>query len=388
MDENRHNRMQIIADQNIPFVKECFSSIGTVSLCAGREITSAAVKDADLLLVRSVTNVNAQLLYGSRVKFVATATIGTDHIDLDYLKKRDIAFASAPGSNANSVAEYIVTALLTIAEKHHISLFDKSLGIIGVGNVGRRVANKADALGLKVMLNDPPLQRQTNDPKYLQLKALYNCDFITFHTPLTKIGTDKTYHLADESFLNSLRPGAVFLNTARGGVMDTISLKKAILSKHISACVLDVWENEPNIDTELLTMVDLATPHIAGYSYDGKVAGMIMIYEAACNFLKKKPLHTINDFLPTPPIPSIELTTPLDDQYAAIRHLTKRIYNIEADDRRTREILTTPTYNRGKLFDELRKKYPIRREFQNTVITTKNAALAKSLSGIGFSIKA
>ena len=379
--------MQIIADQNIPFVKECFSSIGDVTLCAGREITPAAVKDADLLLVRSVTNVNAQLLDGSKVKFVATATIGTDHIDLDYLQKHGIAFASAPGSNANSVAEYIVTALLTIAERHHISLADKSLGIVGVGNVGSRVAKKATALDLRVLLNDPPLQRQTNDPKYLPLKDLYNCDFITFHTPLTKTGPDKTYHLADETLFSSLKPGVVFLNTSRGGVMDTTALKKAIRSKHISACVLDVWENEPNIDTELLAMVDLATPHIAGYSYDGKVAGMIMIYEAACNFLKIKPLHTINDFLPPPPIPSIELNAPSDDQQAAIRHLTKRIYDIEADDQRTREILNTPTYNRGKFFDELRKTYPIRREFQNTVISVANAAIAKSLAGIGFSIK-
>jgi erythronate-4-phosphate dehydrogenase len=379
--------MQIIADQNIPFVKECFSSIGDVSLCAGRQIAPAAVKDADLLLVRSVTDVNAQLLDGSKVRFVATATIGTDHIDLDYLKQRGIAFSAAPGSNANSVAEYITCAILTIAERRHISLSGKSLGIVGVGNVGSRVAKKAAALGLKVLLNDPPLQRQTNDPKYLPLKDLYECDFITFHTPLTKTGIDKTYHLADENLFSSLKSGIVFLNTSRGGVMDTISLKKAIHSKRISACVLDVWENEPNIDAELLEMVDIASPHIAGYSYDGKVAGMIMIYEAACNFLKIKPLHTINDFLPPPPIPSIELNAPLDDPQAAIRHLTKRIYDIEADDARTREILTTPTYNRGKLFDELRKKYPIRREFQNTVITTENPALAKSLAGIGFSIK-
>ena len=379
--------MQIIADQNIPFVKECFSSIGTVSLFAGREITAAAVKDADLLLVRSITNVNSQLLDGSKVKFVATATIGTDHIDLDYLKSCGIAFASAPGSNANSVAEYIVTALLTIAERHHISLAEKSLGIVGVGNVGSRVVKKTASLGLKVLLNDPPLQRQTNDPKYLSLKDLYNCDFITFHTPLTKTGTDKTYHLADENLFSSLKPGAVFLNTSRGGVMDTAALKKAIASKHISACVLDVWENEPNIDSELLAMVDLASPHIAGYSYDGKVAGMIMIYEAACNFLKRKALHTINDFLPPPPIPLIELNAPLDDPQSAIRHLTKRIYDIEADDARTREILNTPTYNRGKFFDELRKKYPIRREFQNTVVSISNTAIAQSLAGIGFSIK-
>jgi erythronate-4-phosphate dehydrogenase len=381
--------MKIIADQNIPFVKECFSSIGDVSLFAGRQITPTVVENADLLLVRSVTNVNAKLLDGSKVKFVATATIGTDHIDLDYLQKRNIAFASAPGSNANSVAEYIVTALLKIAEKHSISLADKFLGVVGVGNVGSRVVKKAQALGLKVMINDPPLQRQTNDPKYLPLKNLYNCDFITLHTPLTMTGQDKTYHLADEKFLSSLKPGAAFFNTSRGGVMDTIGLKKTIAKKHISACVLDVWENEPNIDTELLEMVDIATPHIAGYSYDGKVAGMIMIYESACNFLKMKPLHRINDFLPTPPTPSIDLNAVSGDYQTVIQHLTKKIYNIEADDARMRQILKTPPQEQGKFFDKLRKDYPVRREFQNTIInfSHQNEVLSNKLTGIGFNIK-
>ncbi|MDO8303267.1 MAG: 4-phosphoerythronate dehydrogenase [Sedimentisphaerales bacterium] len=379
--------MKIIADQNIPFVKECFSSIGDVTLCAGREIAPAAVEDADILLIRSVTNVNAALLDKSRVKFVATATIGTDHIDADYLQKRGIGFAAAQGSNANSVAEYIVAALLTIAEKNRITLAGTSLGIVGVGSVGRRVAQKAGALGMKLFLNDPPLRRQTNDPRYLPLQDIYNCDFITFHTPLTTTGQDKTYHLANEQFFNSLKNGAVFLNTSRGSVVDETALKTAITVRKLDNTVLDVWENEPKIDVTLLKMVDIATPHIAGYSYDGKLAGMIMIYEAACNFFKIKPLHTINDFLPPPPVPSIELNAPLNDPQADISHLIKRIYDIEADDKRTREILKTAPENHGRFFDTLRKDYPIRREFQNTVISTANTAIARSLAGIGFNIK-
>jgi erythronate-4-phosphate dehydrogenase len=378
--------MKIAADQNIPFVKECFSSIGPVTLYAGREITSSAVKDADILLVRSVTNVNAQLLDDTNVKFVATATIGMDHIDTDYLGKRNIGFASAPGSNANSVAEYIIAALLTIAEKRSIALAGKSLGIVGVGNVGSRVAKKAAALGIKLFLNDPPLQRQTGDPKYLPLEALFDCDFITFHTPLTKSGIDKTFHLADEKLLTSLKSGIVFLNTARGGVVDTVALKQAMKQKRLSAVVLDVWENEPNIDCELLDMVDIASPHIAGYSYDGKVSGMIMIYLAACQYFDIRPSHVISDFLPPPAVASIQLNSPLDNEQAAIRHLVKRIYDIEADDKRTREILAVPTYNRGTLFDELRKKYPVRREFQNTLIRLgdTNSTLPLKLAGIGF----
>jgi erythronate-4-phosphate dehydrogenase len=379
--------MKIIADQNIPFVNECFSSIGQVGLYPGREITSDIVKDADILLVRSVTNVNAQLLDDSKVRFVATATIGTDHVDTDYLQKHKIGFSSAPGSNANSVAEYITAALLTVAERSHITLSGKSLGIVGVGNVGGRVAKKADSLGMKLFLNDPPLKRQTNDPIYLPLDNLYHCDFITLHTPLTHSGIDKTCHLADEKFFGSLKAGAVFLNTSRGGVMDTVALKKAMKHKRLNACVLDVWENEPNIDCELLENVDIATPHIAGYSYDGKVAGMIMIYLAACHYFNIQPSHTINDFLPPPLVETIELDISSGSEQEVIRQSVKKIYDIEADDRRTREILSVPSHNRGKLFDELRKKYPVRREFQNTAVMVNDGALAKKLAGIGFCVK-
>jgi erythronate-4-phosphate dehydrogenase len=380
--------MKIAADANIPFVKECFSSMGDVTIYAGRQITPAVAADADILLVRSVTRVNQELLEGSRVRFVATATIGTDHVDIEYLSKRKIGFAAAPGSNSNSVAEYIVAALLTIAERRRITLSGKSLGIIGVGNVGSRVAQKAESLGMKLILNDPPLQRQTGDPKYLPLEKLYNCDFITFHTPLTHYGIDKTFHLADETLFSSLKDGTVFLNTARGGVMDTAALKAALKTKRVSAAVLDVWENEPNIDAELLEMADIAAPHIAGYSYDGKVAGMIMIYLASCQYFNIRPHHTINDFLPKPPIPSIELNATSGDEQEIIRQAVKKIYDIEADDQRMREILNVPTYNRGKLFDELRKTYPVRREFQNTsiVLADKNSTLAKKFAGIGFRI--
>lgn len=380
--------MKIVADQNIPFVKECFSSIGDVAVVQGRQITPDTVRTADILLVRSVTKVDQRLLAGSKVKFVATATIGTDHLDIDYLRKNGIGFASAPGSNANSVAEYIVAALLTISEKYHIDLFGKSIGIIGVGHVGGLVAAKTAALGMNLFLNDPPLRRQTNDSQYLPLHELYGCDYITFHTPLTFSGIDKTLHLADQKFFDSLKKGAVFLNTSRGAVHDTDALKNAIKKKHLLSGVLDVWENEPHIDSELLEIADIATPHIAGYSYDGKLAGLFMIYDAVCSFLKIKPYHNLNDFLAPSSIPKIELCSPLSDEQAAIAHVVRRIYDIQADDRRMREILDIPTYNRGKLFDELRKSYHIRREFHNTMIKLpdKSGSLANKLSGIGFQI--
>jgi erythronate-4-phosphate dehydrogenase len=378
--------MKIIADTNIPFVKECFASAGEVALCPGRQMTADVVRDADALLVRSVTGVNAALLEGSKVKFVATATIGFDHVDRGYLDSHGIGFASAPGSNANSVGEYIVAALHVIAAKKSFQLEGKSLGIVGVGNVGTRVEKKARALGMKVILNDPPLARQTGDAKYRPLEELFSCDFITFHVPLNKGGRDNTYHLADKKLFASLKPGIVFINSSRGAVMETAAVKDAIKSGQFSACILDVWEGEPNIDAELLSLVDIASPHIAGYSYDGKVAGMVMIYEAFCRHFGLNAVHTMEDFLPAPLVPTLDIDGAMLPEQTIVHNAVKRLYDIMADDADMRKMLPLPQDQRGKYFDKLRKDYPVRREFQNTRIVIKNAAdtLAARLRGIGF----
>ena len=331
--------MKIIADTNIPFVAECFSSIGDVTTISGRDITADIVKDADILLVRSITKVNADLLDGSSVKFVATATIGVDHIDQKCLNDKGIGFAYAPGSNANSVAEYVVAALLAIGKKHKITLAGKSIGIIGVGNVGSRVAAKCKALGMDVLLNDPPLQRQTGDDKYLPLDDLLGCDFITMHTPLTYDGVDKTSHLADEKFFDSISNKAFFINTSRGGVMDTGALKNALEQNRISGAVLDVWENEPNIDGKMILKAELSTPHIAGYSYDGKIAGMIMIYNAACKCFGLEAKHTTADFLPDAQVPEITIDTSADNEQKILQETVQQVYVINRDDFNTREIL-------------------------------------------------
>jgi len=381
--------MKIIADENIPFVKECFSSLGDVTTFSGRKITPDVVTDSDILLVRSITPVNEKLLAGSSVKFAATATIGFEHVDVDYLKKRGIGFASAPGSNANSVAEYIVVALLSVAKKHKFTLEGKSIGVVGVGNVGSKVVKKCEALGMNVLLNDPPLFRQTGDLKYRPLNELSDCDVITLHTPLTHEGQDKTYHLADEKFFASLKPGCVFINTSRGGVHDTTALKAAIRNKKLGAVILDVWENEPNIDCELLRIVDISTPHIAGYSLDGKIAGMIMIYNAACKYFGLNPEHKIEDFLPIPSVPLIDVDENTADLQAMLHKIAHRIYCINRDDFNTREIAMVETEKRGKFFDDLRKNYPVRREFQNTtvILNQPNTTLATTLKGIGFQVK-
>ena len=378
--------MKIIADENIPFVAECFSSVGEVELVGGREITPSAIADADVLLVRSITRVGAELLAGSKVRFVGTATIGFEHIDIEYLSRNNIGFASAPGSNANSAAEYVIAGLLEIGQRHGLDLEDKSIGIIGVGNVGSKVAKKCEALGMQVYLNDPPLQRQTGEAKYLPIEELFDCDFITLHTPLTFEGLDKTYHLADEKFFRSLKERCVFFNASRGGVVDSSALKAAIRSGRLRAVVLDVWENEPNIDTELLEMVDIGTPHIAGYSLDGKVAGMIMIYNAACKYLGLEVKFDIEDFLPEPAICELKIDSNKGAEQEALLGAVQKIYRIDRDDARLRRILEKPAEKRGEFFDGLRKNYPVRREFQNTRVIVKdtNESLAKKLKGVGF----
>ncbi|MHC4124575.1 MAG: 4-phosphoerythronate dehydrogenase PdxB [Planctomycetota bacterium] len=379
--------MKIIADENIPFVRECFVSIGEVKVFTGRDITADSVADADVLLVRSVTKVDEQLLKGSKVRFVATATIGFDHIDVDYLNRKDIGFASAPGSNANSVAEYILAALLEIAEEKKVKLADKSIGIVGVGNVGGIVERKCRVLGMKIVLNDPPLCRQTGDSKYRPLKEVFECDFITLHTPLSFEGIDKTYHLGNRDFFGSLKQGCVFLNSSRGGVVDMTALKEAIKAGKLGAVVLDVWENEPNIDAQLLDIVDIGTSHIAGYSFDGKVAGMIMIYRAACEYFGLNTEFNEQSFLPEPQVPQLDVTLDGNEQ-EVIRDTVRKIYNIRSDDRKLQGFSKEPAEKRAAFFSRLRKEYHIRREFQNTMINLKvnNQSLSDKLAGIGFKV--
>ncbi len=378
--------MKIIADRNIPFAAECFSSIGEVEVVAGQDITPGVVADADCLLVRSVTKVDSNLLAESSVRFVGTATIGFEHIDTDFLARHNTGFASAPGSNANSVVEYIVAALLEVGQKANLNLKDKSIGVIGVGNIGSKVAEKAAAIGMKVCLNDPPLQRQTGDAKYLPLEKLFDCDFITLHTPLTFEGIDRTFYLADERFFKSLKKGCIFFNTSRGAVADTGALKAMIKSGKLGAAVLDVWENEPSIDTELLEMAAIGTPHIAGYSLDGKVAGMIMIYKAACEYFGLEAGFDTKSFLPEPAVRELKVNPQTGSEQDMLREAVEKIYNIKKDDSNLRRILNMPLGKRCGLFEKLRSDYPVRREFQNTtvVVKDKNSGLANKLKGIGF----
>jgi len=382
--------MKIVVDENIPFGTEAFGRLGEVVTVKGRAISRDIVRDADALIVRSVTRVDADLLEGSAVRFVGTATIGFDHVDREYLERRGIGFASAPGSNANSVAEYVVAALLVLGRRKGFRLENKTIGIVGVGNVGSRVAQKAEALGMRVLRNDPPLQRETGDPRFLPLEALFDADIITFHVPLTRSGPDATLHLINAALLDRLGRGTILLNTSRGAVADSEALLEAAETGKLGGLVLDVFENEPEINPALVEAADIATPHIAGYSLDGKVNGAAMVYRAACEFFGKPLEWDPAEALPEPPCPELRAAAGRDDE-DALRDLVLAVYDIEADDRRLRKIVSMPSNERGAYFDHLRKTYPVRREFHNTLVECESGVgerLRGKIAGIGFKVQA
>jgi erythronate-4-phosphate dehydrogenase len=356
------DRLKIVADANIPLLADAFGPLGEVVALPADRITADAVRDADALLVRSVTRVDRALLDSSAVRFVATATIGFDHLDQAYLAARGIGFAYAPGSNARSVAEYVLAAIHTLAEAGGFRVTDKVLGIVGCGNVGGRLAGMAQAIGMRVLQNDPPLARRTGDPKYVPIEALAEADIITFHVPLERAGPDATYHMIDERLLARLKRGAIVINSSRGSVADSEALKRTVDSGHVGALVLDVWEHEPNIDLALLDRVRLATPHIAGYSYDGKVNGTRRVLEAFCKHFGLRRDWDPSPLMPPPVTPRVVLGRGLTAQ-EAVGQAIRAAYDIEADDGRLRAIAGRAPEERGRFFSALRKNYPVRREF-------------------------
>lgn len=379
--------LRIIADENIPYAQEAFSQLGSVRLMPGRAIDREAVEGADALIVRSITKVNRDLLHGSNVRFVGTATIGFDHIDRNYLSEKGIEFASAPGSNANSVSEYIITALLLLSKKLEKPLEGSKIAIVGVGNVGSRVLAKASALGMKCLLNDPPKYRESVDPKYMLLgEAISDADFVTLHVPLQADGPDMTRGMADTGFFAFMKSGAVFLNTSRGPIMDERELVFALERGHLSAAVLDVWQNEPAIDPQTVCRAFLATPHIAGYSFDGKVNGTRMMFDALRSWAKLSTEFDFDKSLPSPDVPRIDLSKESGDDESILLKAALSVYKIKADDQRMRQAVA-PGKDIGKEFDCLRKEYPRRREFQNTALVLPNRpALKEKASGLGFKV--
>ncbi|GAB6282528.1 MAG: 4-phosphoerythronate dehydrogenase PdxB [Ignavibacterium sp.] len=395
-------KLKLVIDENISFAEEVFSQFGEIKLINGREINNDILKDADILLVRSLTKVNENLLKGTTVKFVGTATIGIDHIDLEYLNKNNIAFAYSKGCNADAVTEYVFSTLINLCYEKKIELSELSIGIIGVGNIGSRVAKISNSLNLKVFLNDPPLERAKDNKKFSSLEECLNANIITFHTPLNRTGIDKTHHLFNKEKIKFVKDDAIFINTSRGEVVETEALLKLIDEKNVNA-IIDVWENEPLINEELLNKVKIGTPHIAGYSFEGKLNGTKMLFDALNNFLKSNYHFPIN--LPNVNKNVIEVSTPdrIETGQNSIEEILKnifnKIYDIKEDYKKLRKILSFQQSEKSnhkklliekkkKYFDDLRKNYPMRREFINEQIHLNpyNEKIANILKSFRFTV--
>ena len=365
--------VQFMVDEEIPFAREAFSHLGSVTLLPGRAMTREALREADALIVRSVTKVDATLLDETNVQFVGTATTGIEHIDREYLAARNIAFAAALGCNANAVAEYVLTALLVTAHAKGLVLSGKTLGIIGVGRIGSLVAAKAPALGLRTLLHDPPLARATGERRYRPLSEILQADFITLHVPLTFDGPDATFHLIGADELARMAPSAILINTARGEVVNNAALLEALAKGTGGGAVMDVWEKEPAIDWDLLNHVTLGTPHIAGYSSDAKINGTVMLYRACCRFWGIEPTWAPAQDLPTTlapgTVPHVTFDAAGKDFQTLAHEMTTTLYDLTADHTRMQDLLAVPEPLRPQAFDQLRRNYPHRREFASSPIS-------------------
>ncbi len=372
----------IIADERIPYVRDAFQHLGKLITLSGRDMNAITIRDADVLIVRSVTPVGQLLLDKSNVRYVATASTGYDHIDIRYLEDKGIHFFSAAGCNANAVSEYVAAAIVLLCKRFVLRFDELVLGVIGVGKIGARVAEKARAIGMRVLLNDPPLKERTGSQEYLPLKTvLQNTDIVTLHVPLTE-GKYPTIGMVNSSFIGAMKPSAFLINTSRGAVVDEDALLAGLETKRIQGAVLDVWRNEPAINTGLLEHVVIGTPHIAGHSIDGKVNATVMVYNDLCKFLDLMPEWKPAN-LPSPAKPVITLNENIDKSTAIIDVLL-HAYPILNDDAVLREILHKPESNRASFFDAIRNEYPVRREFDSYCVTGNNCKIIDILCTLGF----
>lgn len=378
--------MKLVIDANIPAAEACFGTFGTLTRVAGREISAADVADADALIVRSITQVDRALLAGSQVGFVGTCTIGTDHVDQTFLAEQGIVFASAPGCNAEAVVDYVLSSLLTLAEREGWTLAERTVGIVGVGNVGSRLLTRMTGLGLAVLACDPPRAEREGAEGFAELDELIaRCDVLCLHTPLVTAGPHATQHLLDAQRINELSPGCVLLNAGRGDCVDGLALRSRLSGKGDITTVLDVWEQEPTIDPSLRDLAALATPHIAGYSLDGKLRGGWMIHQALARYLDMPSRLAFSDLTPPPALASLRLeqTLSVDE---ALRLCARAVYDTRRDnDSLQREVLRSGI---AQGFDRCRADYPLRREFAtlNVQLSDEAVALEEVLRAAGFSV--
>ena len=350
--------MRILADENIPML-EVFARHGQLRRVAGRSLDRAVLANAEVLLVRSVTQVDQALLAGSQVKFVGTCTIGTDHLDLQYLTQQGIGWASAPGCNARGVVDYVLGALLTLAERDGVDLSKRCYGVVGAGQVGQRLVQVLRGLGWQVLVCDPPRQ-QAEGGDYVDLATvLERCDVVSLHTPLTQQGEHPTFHLLGAEQLQSLQQGSWLINASRGAVVDNQALKQLLTQRHDLRVALDVWEGEPQVDAELAQRCDIASAHIAGYSLDGKIRGTSQIYQAFCQHFALADSAAIE--FPEQSLVAVELAAQIPVE-EALRVICRAVYDPRSDDAAFRLSLQGDALTRRAAFDQVRKNYPVRRE--------------------------
>lgn len=365
--------MLIVADENIPLLDAFFAGFGDIRRVPGRSIDRATVEHADVLLVRSVTNVNRALLEGSKVRFVGTCTIGTDHLDLDYFNEAGICWSSAPGCNARGVVDYVLGSLMTLAEIEGADLTQRTYGVVGAGEVGGRLIKVLKGLGWNVKVCDPPRQAAEGG-EYVSLEQIIEqCDVISLHTPLTRSGDSATWHLFDQQRLQQLKQGAWLINAARGPVVDNAALREVLLEREDLQAVLDVWEKEPEVDPALAELCVLATPHIAGYSLDGKQRGTAQIYQAYCAFSGQPAAIQLSDLLPATWLSEVSLHGDSDPAWA-LAMLCRGVYDPRRDDADFRRSLVGNVAEQRTVFDVLRKQYPVRREIEGLKVRIEGDA--------------
>jgi erythronate-4-phosphate dehydrogenase len=376
--------VKIVCAASLTAGREAFSTAGELTVLPERAITAESVRDAGALAIRSKVRVNAALLDGSSVRFVGTATAGTDHMDLDYLQARGIRWCAAPGCNANSVAEYLVAGLLTLATRHRFTLAGRTIAVVGVGHIGRLVCAKARLLGLRVLQNDPPLAEASGDSVFRPLaEILPQADIVTLHVPLTDDGPHATRGLADASFFAQMKPGALLVSACRGEVVDESALRQALDRGIVRHTLLDVFDHEPAGPLDLMQRADLISPHIAGYSHQGKLNGTAMVYQSLCQFCENAPRWT-------PPqavgLPDLAADATGRTSESVLAELVRQAYDIEADDRALRAGLDVDPVARGRHFEQLRARYPERHEFAQyrVALTGASAELRRVVAALGF----
>jgi erythronate-4-phosphate dehydrogenase len=376
--------MRIVADENIPLLDAFFSGFGEIRRYPGRTLDRAAVADADILLVRSVTKVTRELLEGTPVRFVGTCTIGTDHLDLEYLNEAGIRWSSAPGCNARGVVDYVLGSLLTLAEIEGADLSQRTYGVVGAGQVGGRLIKVLRGLGWNVLVCDPPREAEEGGDYVSLDEIVARCDVISLHTPLNKTGDQPTWHLFDRARLLDLKPGAWLINAARGPIVNNVALREVLLEREDLQAVLDVWEQEPLVDVALAELCVIGTPHIAGYSLDGRQRGTAQIYQALCAHLGQSPSISLDDLLPKPWLAHVTLDAATDPAWA-LNMLCRGVYDPRRDDADFRRSLVADSASQRLAFDTLRKHYPPRREIDslNVRIDGDSDVLRKMVVALG-----